>query len=68
LGGGVSFYGLYNITRNYGTGNVANGGGYNTQFMLPVNKNDVVRLEYQLSASSFTLRFLYANGSESEAN
>jgi hypothetical protein len=68
LGGGVSFYGLYNITRNYGTGNVANGSGYNTQFMLPVNKNDVVRLEYQIASSNFTLKFLYANGSESEAN
>ena len=63
----VSFYGLYNDTRQYGTGNVANGNGYLTYFILPVNKGDIVSIRYQATASVFVLRFFYANGSESEA-
>ena len=56
---------LNNTTKSYGS-TVIGASGYVNHNFLFVNKNDVVQLVYSTNLGS-SLKFIYANGSESEA-
>ena len=57
---------LFNTTKDYGS-TVIGASGYENCNLLFVNKNDVVQLKYSTNVGS-SLKFIYANGSESEAS
>ena len=62
----LSNFSLYNSTSLYGVGDVAGGSGFAMQLLLPCKKGDIISTSYQLAPSSYTFKFLYAVGSESE--
>ena len=67
--GGLSYYGIANITGSgMETGAVTTATNYGLRLYMPVSKGDIITTIYQLAPVGSVFRFIYAQGSESEAS
>lgn len=58
----VSYFRLWNTTSDIISGLVGVYNGYQYDLFAPVKKGDIVKLSWQVAATTYTLKFIYAEG------
>lgn len=67
-GAANQFFNLINTTKDYGVNSLTSASPFGLLIMLPVNKGDIIRTDYNLNSTVNVFRFIYAKGSESEVS
>lgn len=68
VSGGLSFYQIKNLSTTLVDGDVTPTNGYVFDLTVECRKNDTIEVLYQIAPYDVDLRFVYAQGSESEAS
>jgi len=56
------FLNLVNVTKDYAVNDITSASAFGLLIIMPINKEDVFRIDYNLDGATNTFRFIYAEG------
>jgi len=59
------FLNLINVTKDYAVNDITSASAFGLLIMMPINRGDVFRIDYNLDEATNHFRFIYAEGQSS---